>query len=445
MKKNRYLLTLGLVLAVTGVSVAQGQLEMPKNERPVKFINPESKGQVQSLGKKDIESGWLSPTQLMEDYGASFSGPTYFPLWEDSSVFFIPSTAATNQNPYSNSFNLWGTVFQPDDPLYELQTDGWKFNRFTTYTCDSVSFPYSYIRQVDSMDVNGTMTEVVDTLIVHFYQNSNLTTTWFFQNSDEIFSMPIMDQLDLSRKLAPKDVKFSDTILLTANAATDSMLEESISLGGMSIAIGDAVNKVGNDINLQYDNTIGVAIVFKTGMSYQFGDTLLSYNDQIVPSKKFNVFGSVSYSNSGGRVIQEEHMNNSFLTNRQVRYGQSVGPMKGYMATLQSVGWGSDFYFPASFHVIGDNVGVSEVNKLGMNIYPNPAAKGKALVVTAEYLTAPNVTINVVDVVGNSVYTSVENGAGEYTIPTENLRSGVYFVSMTANGVTATQKVVITE
>ena len=180
-------------------------------------------------------------------------------------------------------------------------------------------------------------------------------------------------------------------------------------------------------------------------MSYQFGDTLLSYNDQIVPSKKFNVFGSVSYSNSGGRVIQEEHMNNSFLTNRQVRYGQSVGPMKGYMATLQSVGWGSDFYFPASFHVIGDNVGVSEVNKLGMNIYPNPAAKGKALVVTAEYLTAPNVTINVVDVVGNSVYTSVENGAGEYTIPTENLRSGVYFVSMTANGVTATQKVVITE
>ncbi len=431
-------------MAMAGQLVAQGQLEYQEHNYPVKFST--EVGKTQALGKKAVESGWLSPTQLMEDYGATFAGPGYMPMFQDSSVFFVPSDQATSQTPFSSSWNLFGTVFQPNDPLYELQTTGWKFSRFTDYTCDSISFPYSYIRQVDQIMVDSVMVDVVDTVFVHFFENKNITTTWFFQNSDEVFSIPIVANYDPNR-LGPNDITYVDTILLTAAAATDSMLEESINLASIASAIDAGVSHIGSDNTNNEDNVIGVAISFKTMLPYSFGDTLLSYNDQIVPDKKFNVFGTVNYGNSGSRVIQTEFNNNSFVTNRQVRYGQSVGSIKGYLPTLQSIGWQRDFYFPASFHVVGANVGVNEYAKvLGLKVYPNPANNGADLVISAENIKGNRVNLKMIDVVGNVVYSSVDQlTADTYHIPTATLLPGIYFVSLSADGVTATQKVVITQ
>ena len=36
------------------------------------------------------------------------------------------------------------------------------------------TFPYLYVRYIDEIDVNGTMTDVVDTLIVQFFKFDNL-------------------------------------------------------------------------------------------------------------------------------------------------------------------------------------------------------------------------------------------------------------------------------
>lgn len=443
MKQNRYFLTLGLLVGMTYQTIAQGLLEIPNSAYPLNFKT--EVGKTTSLGKKSVESGWLSPTQLMEDYGATFAGPSFFPLFQDSTVLIIPSSQATSQVAYRNPWNLFGTVFQPNDPLYELQTSGWKFTRFTNYACDSVSFPYAYIRQVNEMNIGGSMVEVVDTVFLHFYQNKNLNTGWFFNNSDEIFSMPLTAQYDIN-KLGPKDVVWVDTILLTTAAATDTAVGATFQIGALASMVDARVRQIGADNNNLEDNVIGVSIAFKTMIPYKFGDTLISYNDQILPKKKMNIFGTVAYYNSGSRVVQTEYNNNSFVTNFQVRYGQSFGSLKGYMPTLQSIGWGSDFYFPASFHVTGANVSVNELaEQLGMKVYPNPAVKGENIVVTAKNITSAQVELTLMDVVGNTVYNVSEKAAGTYSIPTAKLVPGIYFVSLTADGVTATQKIVVTQ
>lgn len=442
---NRYFLTLSLVLSMAVMSLAQSQFEFVPVNRTLKFKDQSAESNF-GLGKKSEENGWLTPVKLMEDYGATFQGSSYFPLFQDSTVFFVPSPDATSQDLFSNSWNLFGTVFQPEDPLYVLQTDGWQFTRFTHYTCDSVNFPYSYIRQVDQIEVGGNMVDVVDTVFIHFYQNKNLNCTWFFNNSEEVFAMPIRDQFSID-KLAPKDVAFIDTILLTADAVTDTEFGDNININSITRAISAAVADVPGDNSDKNTNVIGVSIAFKTMVPYSFGDTLLSYNDAVTPSKKFNVFGTASYYNQGSRVVQTQTYNNSFVTNRQVRYGQKVGSnLWGYIPTLQSVGWNTDFYFPASFHVTGLNVGINEVaNNTKIQVYPNPAKKGSDIVVSTSSVKASTVTIQLIDVVGNVVYSTQTTSANQYTIPTSDVVPGIYFVNFSANGATASQRIVITE
>jgi Secretion system C-terminal sorting domain len=442
MKNNRYLLALSLMVAMAGQLVAQVQLEAPSNDYPVSFTTEVG---TKASGKKAVESGWLSPSKLAEDYGATFAQSTYMPLFQDSSVFFVPSDQAANQNVFSSSWNLFGTVFQPNDPLYELQTTGWGFSRFTNYKCDSVRFPYSYIRQVNEVMIDGNMEPVVDTAFIYFFENKDLNTTWFFNSSEEIFTLPIRNNFNVAN-LGVKNLLFVDTLLLTADAATDTMLGETIPQGMISSAIDANVGQIGADNNNNEDNVIGVAVAFKTMLPYSFGDTLLSYNEAIVPDKKMNIFGTLSFGNSGSRVIQTEFNNNSFVTNKQVRYGQELGSSKGYLATLQSVGWGLDFYFPADFHVTGANVGINPLaERLGMKVYPNPANKGEELIIAAN-TTSSKVSIQLIDVVGNVIYNSGDLlSADTYQIPTAQLLPGIYFVSLTSEGVTATQKVVVTQ
>ncbi|MFT4521540.1 MAG: hypothetical protein ACI8ZN_000477 [Bacteroidia bacterium] len=445
-RSSYYVLTLGLVCAFVGSTFAQQTLKMDDHSHPVKYS--EAKGPYGgTLGKKANVNEWFSPRQLMSDYGATFSGPGFFPLFQDSSVFYVPSATAQNQNPFSNGFNLYGTVFQPSDELYSLQTsDGASFDRFDRPICDSIYFPYSYIRQVDQIDVSGEMIDVVDTIYVHYYENKNLTTTWQFNNSEETFSMPITGNFSVKR-LGPSDVTHIDTVLLMKAAATDSTLEESINLGGIALAVPSTVNKILSNSALNDANVIGFSIVYKTMVPYSFGDTILSYNDNVVPSKKLNAFGTASYTNSGARVIQTDYNNNSFATNRQVRYGQKdLDPLVGYLPTLQSVGWGSDFYFDGAFHLVGDNSVGDVQNELGVKVYPNPASKGTNLVVKANNVKGGTVSIALIDLVGNTVYNSGSmNYQAAYNVSTSALLPGIYFVSVSANGISSTQKVVITE
>jgi hypothetical protein len=392
--------------------------------------------------QKAIETSWLSPVSNWQNQGAFFQNPTYMRLFPDSGVFIIPDDGSA---PISQPWHLVGTVFQPDEPFYELQTDGWLMNRFDRYDVDSVRFPYAYQRLTNQTMVNGVMTEIVDTAIVHYYQASNLDD-WYMQNSENRFLLPNGNAFSVT-ELGPTDVTFTDTILLTADAATDTVFGEQISLGTIQLAIPDEVKSAGPNPRAGFQNAVGVSLVYKPMQSYAFGDTLVSFNDNAQPVEQLNNFGTVYYVNQGGAMVQEQYFNNTFVSNRQVRYGQDFGSLKGYLATMAFMGWNNDLFFDADFLVSVDNPSSvpSVADDLGLKAYPNPAKMGEEIILKLDKnASINNVTITMVDLLGNVVAEEfVSLGNNEYSLTTDNLAGGVYLINVNADNSASTVRVII--
>lgn len=399
-------------------------LEMDKEQYPAK-LNYANTIQ-ESFAKKAIETSWMSPLSMLADRGATFTNPSFFPLFQDSSLVFVPSDGG---DPFRVSWHLFGTFFDPTDPFYSLQTGGWQASRFHSYEVDSVRFPMSYIRQVDSIMMDGSMTEVVDTLIIHLYEPDAINT-WFFNNgSDEVFALPNNDGFSV-KELGPTDVNFTDTILLTREMATDTSLEESINLARVSIPV-QSMTIGPNADNTGSGMTAGFSLVFKSMIPFEAGDTLLSYDDNIKPSKLFNVFGTGSYTNSGARVPLTTY-NNSFVTNFQVRYGQDFDPFRGYLATLSSVGWANDFYFDGDFYVTADVNSVENMsNTIEVAMYPNPVAAGEHIYFDIKDKSINGAQVLVTDILGNIVdQKTLKNVATEQSVSTEGFANGFYFLKI---------------
>lgn len=91
--------------------------------------------------------------------------------------------------------------------------------------------------------------------------------------------------------------------------------------------------------------------------------------------------------------------------------------------------------------------GIAQVNNplQSVTVYPNPASNQVNVVVDSKN-TISNLTISLVNINGQKVidnsFTNA-NGFNNYTINTTGLNNGIYFVMVTANGFTTTQKLVI--
>lgn len=442
MKKSYVLILLATMLSTAVVAQnTTPKLEGLSGYHDKTMVNVPVKSDYQNK-QKAIETGWLSPVSNWESQGAFFQNPTYMRLFPDSSVFLVPEDGSA---PFSHPWHLVGTVFQPDEPFYELQTEGWLMNRFDRYDVDSVRFPYAYQRITDETMVNGVMTEIVDTAIVHYYQAANLDD-WYMQSSANRFAIPKGDAFSVNQ-LGPTDITFTDTVLLTADAATDTIFGETINLGIIQLSVPDNVKSAGPNPQAGYDNAVGVSVIYKPMQSYKFGDTLVSFNDNAQPVEQLNNFGTVYYANSGGAMVQEQFFNNSFVSNRQVRYGQDFGSIKGYLPTMAFMGWNSDLFFDADFLVSVDNPSsVPSINDdLGLKAYPNPAKMGEEIILKLDKnASVSDVTITMTDLLGNVIAEEfVSLGNNEYSLTTNNLAGGVYLINVNADNSASTVRVVI--
>ncbi|MBT8327769.1 MAG: T9SS type A sorting domain-containing protein [Bacteroidia bacterium] len=399
---------------------------------------------TKNSSNKAFYTEWMSPVSNWEDQGAFFQGPSFMRLHPDSGVVIVPSDGT---EPFGNGFHLIGTVFQPTEPFYELQT-GWLMNNYDSYKVDSIRMPYAYIRYTDSMDVAGSMVNIVDTAVVHFYTADQLDD-WYMSATDDRFAIPKGENFSVDL-LGPTDVLFTDTILLTKAAATDTVNGETIALGTLQFAVPAGINEISdNSQTATYDNTIGVSLVYKPMQPYEFGDTLASFDDNAQPQILLNNFGSVTYGNDGTGMPQESHFNNTFTSNRQVRYGQEFGPLKGYLATMAFFGWTRDFFFDADFLVtVEDPSGVASVkDNLGVTAYPNPAKMGQEIMVKIEENVAiENVTITMTDLLGNVISDNFAAvGPKEFSLATDRLAGGVYLINVKADNASSTIRVILAD
>ena len=399
--------------------------------------------------KKAIETGWLSPVSMWESQGAFWQSPSFYRLFPDSGVVNVPSDGSA---PFYQAWHSFGTVFEPTDPFYSDQTStGWRMDRFDTYDVDSLRFSYGYFRDVDSMMVGGVNTAVVDTIIVQFYKPESLSR-WYIGGVGEwenhVFTMP-NGQLYNPKTVTAHGNAWNDTILLT-QAFETPLVDGSFNIGQIRVAVPDSVKAFGENYDLAGRHTAGMSITYKPGQPYSFGDTLANFNDNVTVKNQLNNFGAIVFFNEGAGMEQDRHANNSFVTNRQVIAGNELFDLfRGYLATMATAGWNNDFFFDGDFYVTADVEpgSVNNINTLSIKAYPNPATAGQTVAISIDENASINdVRIELTDVLGNVVSNEfTSNGNNTYSVATNGVTPGVYFINVNANNSTGTVRVIIAE
>ena len=85
-------------------------------------------------------------------------------------------------------------------------------------------------------------------------------------------------------------------------------------------------------------------------------------------------------------------------------------------------------------------------NSTNISIYPNPVSDKATLEVTTN--SATSINLNIVNVLGKTMQSSVHNlnsGNNNITIDVNNLVNGIYFVQLTSEGRSSTQKITVTK
>jgi hypothetical protein len=180
------------------------------------------------------------------------------------------------------------------------------------------------------------------------------------------------------------------------------------------------------------------------------GDTIISFNDNVVLDRQFNDFGLVGFSNQGSPWSDKTYFNNSFVSNRQIRYEQSFGQIRGHLPFIQNFGWANDMFLGTSFKVneSADRPWGSVSNiaqSLQSKVYPNPVMKGSDVrIQILEEVSLDDVNIVVYDLLGNVMNVSANiSGDASFKLSTNNLAKGVYFVQVAHDNQSSTHRILV--
>ncbi|MEJ5304236.1 MAG: carboxypeptidase regulatory-like domain-containing protein [Bacteroidales bacterium] len=137
-----------------------------------------------------------------------------------------------------------------------------------------------------------------------------------------------------------------------------------------------------------------------------------------------------------------EKINNALVTN--TTYTDNVGVNGTYCYVVKAVHEafnGTMESAPTNEVCLTFTVGIDNPANTSISVYPNPARNFVNVQVGNDVKS-----LEMVNYLGQKVYTQQLNGAGKYTINTSNLESGVYFIRMTtANGSILTERVTVTK
>ena len=252
--------------------------------------------------------------------------------------------------------------------------------------------------------------------------------------NDGAFLIPNIDSFS-AQNLGPSDAIYIDTILLTRKYATDSSLTGNLSTKTLKITIPEEHSTIDFDEVSNYQNSAGISIVYRPMQTYNLGDTLFSNVPTSQPMSKLNNFSLVTFINDGYDMGQKQYYNNSFVTDKNLRYGQSASSLRGYFPTMAFFGWEKDLFLDIDFHIYGYLGSIDELSQLKLKTYPNPINKNKVLTLELEENVAiENVSITMTNILGNVVsddFTAI--GPKKFSVSTDKLAGGVYFITVNVN------------
>jgi hypothetical protein len=416
----------------------------------VTTVNAQSKIEDKSFKGKEIHTASTSITNLKNK--AAYSDWEYPAgaisllttldrsvgiLYSDSIVKLVGSDGEAN---FVTTHSV-GAAFTPNDVNLEISTDGIRLSRYNQYTVDSIQFFYLYVRNLDSMEIDSTTkVAVVDTLIVQYFKANNL-------NAREQGTDQYMRPLDWNRsRLGSTNVAHEVKIPLTSLDSTQKpsstgWLTRSLTLGLPadfdidSDADGDA---------LEFKNAFGFSVSFKSMLPFSFGDTIESLEGDEIQNK-LNYFGVSQFTNSREAVPQSTYINNSWRVPSKLLYGEVDN---GWSIAIPGLAYVSPFYLNYAVLINTTSLGTKEIeNNISFGVYPNPVSTSQTLKADFNLVNANNVSIEIYDLLGNSVKT-VANGyftSGEHQldINISDLPSGMYVYTVRSGDAVSSQKISI--
>lgn len=399
-----------------------------------------------ALGKADI-TDWYDPADWLN---AFTSGGTTLQTFVD---FLMPDSLAQSRDEGDTIRRFYniaaGQIIDPKDEVIE-RTDNpsIRMSKFSRYTLDSFYLTYLYVRGADTLD-DGS--KIVDTLIVSYLTSANLTRrTLSNANPQFDYALPTWDIATLKLTSIAAQEKFLLTDADSTLTASDNQgnPESSWRMKQMIQKVGPAVSVAAGD-----NNYVALVFQFKPGMPYD--ENSIMYNQRSTfpaGAKRVNYFGFRFNQNTA-------ETNAQWRSTAYVNHSLFSYPNNAYYAgnADRNNGWGG--FIPGNAYFQGRNifsgvkvsaqgVGLKNTDLISIsNVYPNPT-KG-ATTVAFNLKQSANVAISVVNIIGQEV---AANNAGNFaagnntlSLDLSGLKAGVYFVNITVDGATSTEKLTITE
>ena len=441
MKKS--LLSLVALLGLTAGAMAQApSFDVPKEQRNIRKSSTTYVLKDKTLTpsrRAESYSSWYNFTGAYEEnelLGQTLSGFVSF-IQPDTNLYTVYADGTKSKI----GFHILGTSFDPKDSTFLGKNE--VLTRFNPYTVDSLAFTQFYIRLVDQVDVAGTMVDVVDTVYIQYYDITGIKVGGYTLQSNPgvsySYATPNVDKLSYKSLMNSAAIK-TDTLLLTKAFADSLVLENGTpkSFIGRGIQIPVDVKSKSTNGADGTTSLFAFSVMYKPMIKAALGDTSLAYNGSTW-TKKYNMYGVRLGSLDGHdqSIISKNKINNMFVTNFQVRYGQTLfGFLKSY---LPGTVFGSTIFFPSFLHITTPNLSNKNIvaGLSGVQVYPNPVASNSSADVVFD-LTAPSAVKAVVtDLNGRVVSTSASvnciAGQNSVSVSTAGLSKGIYMVTVESN------------
>jgi len=441
MKKS--LLSLVALLGLTAGAMAQApSFDVPKEQKNIrkssstyvlkdKTLTPSRRGESYSNRYEFTKA--YEENELL---GQALSGFVNF-IQPDTNLCMVYSDGAKQKL----GFHIVGTTFDPKDSTFLGKSE--VLSRFNPYTVDTLSFTQFYVRQVDQVNIGGTMVDVVDTVYIQYFNITGIKPGGYTLQSNPgvnyRYATPATDKLSYKSLMNSAAVK-TDTLFLT-KAAADSVVYENgtpKSFFGRSLAFTPNVTTKSTNGADGTTNLFAFSVMYKPMIKAALGDTGLAYNGSTV-FKKYNMYGVrlASLTGHDQLITSTNKINNMFVTNFEVRYGQTLfGFLKSY---LPGTVFGSTIFFPSFLHITTPNLSNKNIvaGLSGVQVYPNPVASNSSADVVFD-LTAPSAVKAVVTdlngrVVSASASVNCIVGQNSVSVSTAGLSKGIYMVTVESN------------
>ena len=386
--------------------------------------------------RADVYSDWYNFTGSYEEgtlLGQKLTRFVNF-IQPDTNLYTVFSDGTKGKT----GFHIIGTSFDPKDSNF-LATNQSTLTRFNPYTVDSLAFTQFYIRQADQMTVNGNLVDIVDTVYIQYFNIGGIGVGGFSYNSNPgvtyRYATPAVNNLSTKSLMNSTAIK-TDTLLLTKAYADSLIIENGIpkSFIGRGIQIpvnlkSQSTNGANNSANL-----FAFSVVYKPMQKAKLGDVGIAYDGS--PYLKYNLYGLslASLTGHSQEIISTNKINNMFVCNFQVRYGQTLfGFLKSY---IPGTIFTNSLFFPSFLHITTQNLSTDKINSgiSGIQVYPNPAASNAQVDVVFNLSANAMVKTVVTDMNGRVV---LNNEAKQYVagqnavvVNTNGLARGIYMVTL---------------